>query len=127
MRAVLNPDSAAGRLLTALEARCTLIASLDMIEELAEVLGRRKLASRLPGPARRMFLDAFAAAAELVDPQTQVTDCRDPDDNKFLAAAVAGGATLLVTDDRDLLDLPPWREVRIVKPEAALAELSNES
>jgi predicted nucleic acid-binding protein len=31
---------------------------------------------------------------------------------------------LLVTDDRDLLVLDPWREgIRILKPEAALAAL----
>jgi hypothetical protein len=31
-----------------------------------------------------------------------------------------------VSDDRDLLDLDPWRGVRIVKPEALLATLLGE-
>jgi predicted nucleic acid-binding protein len=33
-------------------------------------------------------------------------DCRDSDDNVFLSTARAGKAKYLVTNDRDLLDLP---------------------
>ncbi|TAF99631.1 MAG: putative toxin-antitoxin system toxin component, PIN family [Burkholderiales bacterium] len=45
---------------------------------------------------------------------TVVTDCRDPDDNKFLALAADSGAKWIVTGDSDLLDLDPWRGVMLV-------------
>ena len=35
----------------------------------------------------------------------QLPQCRDPDDQKFLEAALAAGAQILVTKDRALLDL----------------------
>jgi putative PIN family toxin of toxin-antitoxin system len=44
--------------------------------------------------------------------------CRDPDDQKFLEAALAAGAGILVTKDRALLDLAPrTASFRIVTPE----------
>ena len=93
-----------------------------MLEEIAEVLARPKFAGRLPGTRRRIFR-SLATAVELVDPQVRVADCRDPDDNRVLEAALAGDASVIISDDRDLLALDPWRGVRICKPEAVLAEL----
>ena len=46
--------------------------------------------------------------------QTAVTDCRDPDDNKFLALALDSLAELIITGDRDLLELHVWRGVQIL-------------
>jgi predicted nucleic acid-binding protein len=37
------------------------------------------------------------------------------------AALAFGNDVIVVLDDRDLLVLDPWRDIRIVKPEAALA------
>lgn len=42
----------------------------------------------------------------LVTPGPQPTESRDPDDNMMLAAAIAGKAKFLITNDRDLLDIP---------------------
>jgi predicted nucleic acid-binding protein len=41
---------------------------------------------------------------------------RDPDDVPILAFAVAAGAGLLITGDRDLLELSKASPVRIVSP-----------
>lgn len=97
-----------------------------MLEEIAGVLARPKLVGRLPETDWRAFLEALAAMVELIEPQERVADCRDPGDDKFLEVALAAGATAIVSDDRDLLDLDPWRGVRVVKPEALLADLLRE-
>jgi uncharacterized protein len=47
----------------------------------------------------------------------------DPDHDKYLAAAVEGRATRLVTGDPDLLSLGEHAGVRIVNPRAFLAAL----
>lgn len=39
-------------------------------------------------------------------PAKRYTESRDPDDNIFLSTARAGRADFLITNDRDLLDLP---------------------
>jgi predicted nucleic acid-binding protein len=48
---------------------------------------------------------------------------RDPDDNVFVASAVAAQATFLVRQDRDLLDLEKPFGVRIVTPVEFIREL----
>ena len=42
--------------------------------------------------------------------------CRDAKDDKFLEVAVNGKADYLITGDRDLLVLHPFREIQIVSP-----------
>ena len=58
------------------------------------------------------------------------TESRDPDDNVMLATAFVGKATYLVTNDRDLLDLPPAflkkLPFKIVEPSILLRELGIE-
>jgi putative PIN family toxin of toxin-antitoxin system len=43
---------------------------------------------------------------------------RDPDDERVLADAVAGGAEILVTGDNDLLDVAAASPIRIMSPRA---------
>jgi predicted nucleic acid-binding protein len=45
-----------------------------------------------------------------------ITECRDPEDDKFLALAIDGAATYLITGDDDLLALNPFRGVAILTP-----------
>lgn len=55
--------------------------------------------------------------AEFVDPDETITAVNDdPDDDKFLEAAVAGQVDYLVSGDRHLLDLGSFREIEIVDP-----------
>lgn len=46
---------------------------------------------------------------------------RDPNDDHVLGCAVAAGAQVLVTGDKDLLTLHPFRGVAIVTPAGFLA------
>jgi predicted nucleic acid-binding protein len=46
--------------------------------------------------------------------------CRDPRDDKFLALAVAGHADCIITGDKDLLALHPFRGIAILTPMAYL-------
>ena len=40
--------------------------------------------------------------------------CRDPDDDKFISCALAASADLIVSGDKDLLDLGNYKSVRII-------------
>ena len=51
---------------------------------------------------------------------TEVEVCRDPDDNQVLALALDSGSDYIITGDRDLLVLHPWRGVKIVPPHTFL-------
>jgi predicted nucleic acid-binding protein len=55
--------------------------------------------------------------AEFVDPDVNLTVVEeDPDDDKFLEAAVAGDTDFLVSGDSHLLNLDSFRDIRIVDP-----------
>ena len=45
-----------------------------------------------------------------------IRECRDPKDNKFLELAVNGRTHAIVTGDKDLLALHPFRDVSIITP-----------
>nr|WP_232285716.1 putative toxin-antitoxin system toxin component, PIN family [Crocosphaera chwakensis] len=49
-----------------------------------------------------------------------MNECRDPKDNKFLEVAVNGNATHIITGDKDLLELHPFRGISILKPKQFL-------
>ena len=48
--------------------------------------------------------------------RSAVTDCRDPKDNPFLELALGGKAETIISGDKDLLVLNPWRGVCIQSP-----------
>jgi putative PIN family toxin of toxin-antitoxin system len=62
----------------------------------------------------------LTAFGQSVDFDLEINACRDPKDDKFLSLAVSGGATHLVTGDKDLLALDLFEGVRILTPHAFL-------
>ena len=67
------------------------------------------------------LLERVASLVEIVDVLQSVRASRDPKDDKFLEAAVNGRADVIVTGDKDLLDLNPFRGMAIVTPPDYLA------
>jgi putative PIN family toxin of toxin-antitoxin system len=64
--------------------------------------------------------------AEFVDPDEEITAVEDdPDDDKFLEAAVAGNVDYIVSGDRHLLDLDSFRGIEIVEPRAFYERLTT--
>jgi predicted nucleic acid-binding protein len=63
-------------------------------------------------------VDQFLRAQTIVSKGAAGLDVtvRDPDDARIIAEAVAGSADVMVTGDRDLLDLAAHSPVRIVNP-----------
>ncbi len=59
----------------------------------------------------------------LVKPTRQIKICRDPKDDMFIEAALAGDASCVVTGDDDLLTLKKFETVRFVIPRTFLASL----
>jgi len=102
--------------------RATILFSITTLEELDEVLRRPKFNAYLPQELRLEFLAALVRECEEVPVAERITICRDPRDDKFLELAAAGRATHVVSGDADLLDLHPFRTVRIVTPAEFLRE-----
>lgn len=50
---------------------------------------------------------------------------KDPDDDKYIAAAIEGRARFVVSGDSDLLDLKEYEAVRIIRPRVFLDLLAG--
>jgi putative PIN family toxin of toxin-antitoxin system len=90
------------------------------LQELHEVLARRKFDTYVSSESRVDFFRVLAANSTLVPIIRSVTACRDPKDDKFPEVAINGSADLIVTGDQDLLALDPFHGVTIMNPTAYL-------
>jgi len=90
------------------------LLSLELLEELNEVLGRKKFNRYLTSEEREEILAALVERAVLVEIIEKVQECRDPKDDKVLELALNGEANYIITGDRDLLVLHPFRGVVVI-------------
>jgi len=65
---------------------------------------------------RLRFLAGFLQLATSVSIVEKIQACRDPKDDKFLEAAVNGKAECIVSGDKDLLTLHPFRGIKVLIP-----------
>ena len=122
---LLAPDSAPGRAVSQAVHNGRLLASESTLEELADVLGRSKFDPYLRLDERQQFLRLLARIVEMPPITHRFSVCRDASDNKFLDLAVSGAADVIVTGDRDLLDLHPFEQIPILTPAAFLEWIEN--
>ncbi|WP_114858410.1 putative toxin-antitoxin system toxin component, PIN family [Azospirillum brasilense] len=108
------------RSVEAVRARGAAFVSDATLAELREVLMRPDFDRYRPAVERAAFLTAFAAEAQWVEPAPVERLCRDPDDDMFLAVALAADADWLVTVDRQLLSVRRVGRTRILRPERFL-------
>lgn len=99
-----------------------LVLSPPVIDEMASALVYERLQRRqwMTRAEIVALLQAFAEESILVPGRVTVKASRDPEDDKFLAAAIEGRALYVVSGDRDLLDLTVYQGIRIVRPAAFL-------
>ncbi len=92
-----------------------LALSNTVMDELAEVLFRKKFDKYfLNDDEKWKVLSNILSNAIFFSPTETITACRDPKDNKFLELAVSAKASCIITGDKDLLVLHPFREVPIL-------------
>jgi len=106
---LLAPGGTPGRIVAAwFEARFEVVMSLYQLAEIGRVLGYPKIYRKLGWDEQRIeqFLRQLYIRVEVIElhsPSAEVP--RDPDDVPILATLVASGADVLVSGDRDLLEL----------------------
>ena len=103
------------------DGKVKLIASIEILEEYDRV--GRALARRFPGIDLDPVLDLLAVGAELVSaPDLPEPVCEDPEDDKFLACALAGRSKHVVSGDRHLLKVTGWRGIEVLSPRRFLED-----
>jgi putative PIN family toxin of toxin-antitoxin system len=94
----------------------TVLISVPVLLELAEVFSRPKFDKYVTHDERMRFLVGFLKVAEMVEINETITICRDPKDDKLLELAISGNAGFMVTGDKDLLVLNPFQRIEIITP-----------
>ncbi len=128
-----NPRFASRVVIEAAAAGAYEAVITDEIEaEYREVLARDKLRRGAPSGAHRIaasIMEALVGVAERVEPAADVHVVeKDPRDDKYVAAAIGGGAGYVVTlDRRHMLALVAYEGVRFVTPGDFLAVLRSSS
>lgn len=97
--------------------------SRDTFTEFVEVFTRPKFDKYLPLEDRLKVVNLLETKSQLIEVREPVIACRDPKDDKFLALALAIQADCLVTGDKDLLVLHPFRDIPILSPSDFLNSL----
>ena len=138
-QAIINPDGPAGRCLAlARDGTISLCTSDYLLSEIRELPHKLKPRLRItPQKVEDFILDLMSVSRHVETvPETYVLQ-RDPDDSHYINLAVAVGARLITSRDRDLLDLmddarPESREfmqrfpsLQILTPEELLAQFNR--
>ena len=105
------------------EARFTVIYTTPTMIEIIEVLGRDPFRTKyhIESEDITILVNLLRLRGELVNPLGTISVCRDPRDDKFLEAALAGQADAIVSGDADLLVLNPFESIPILRPAEFLA------
>ena len=104
-----------------------LIATDATLQEFVTRLLLPKLDAYVSRATRETLIKRLHPIVEIVPVTQVVRACRDPRDDKFLEAAVNGGASVVITGDRDLLVLNPFGGIAIVTPAAYLERVQSAS
>jgi putative PIN family toxin of toxin-antitoxin system len=104
-------------LIKALRAPYRLAVSTELQDELVQTLALKFgwPSARIADACNRLWIDALWCEPAAVQAS------RDPNDDHVLGCAVAAGAQVLVTGDKDLLTLHPFGDIAIVTPAGFLA------
>jgi putative PIN family toxin of toxin-antitoxin system len=108
------------------EGRCRLYTSVALLDELADVLSRKKLARavvRTGSTASQLHSDYKRLANRVRSDALPERVARDADDDAVLACALAARAELIVSGDVHLLELGAFRTIPIVRAAEAVRRI----
>lgn len=101
--ALARPPDLATLLMAWESSRFTVVASPALIEEYQRVLAYPDVKALIYPELLRTFQSHLFHDIEVIEPPETPRICRDPDDDKVIAAAIYGLADFIVTVDQDLL------------------------
>lgn len=116
---LLSRHGPPGAVLRALvDGHFTAVYTTEMLVELVDVLSRPRFRAKygIRPDDIVALIQLIRLRGELVIPTRVVVACRDPKDDKFLTAALAGAADWIISGDADLLVLSPFEGIPILRP-----------
>jgi putative PIN family toxin of toxin-antitoxin system len=98
-----------------------IVLSAEILAEYQATAGR--LSNSYPDVDFATWIELVALKASLVTaPALPNQVCTDPDDDKFLACALASGATVVTSGDKALLRVSGYRDIEVLSPAVFVAK-----
>jgi len=92
-----------------------LLLSTPILDEYRRV--GHELAKQYRGIDLAPLFNVLTTEAEFVREITLTQQvCQDPDDDKFLACAIAGNRHVIVSGDRELLKVSGYQDIQVLRP-----------
>ena len=103
------------------DGKVQLVLSHEILEEYQRV--GDTLVEQFPGVELQPMLELVTMNAELFSDQVVLEPvCEDPDDDKFIACALASGCKVIVSGDKHLLKVSGFGGIRVLRPRAFIDE-----
>ena len=97
------------------DGRIQLLLTMEILEEYDRV--SETLAEQFPGIDLDQVFDLLAVEAEtILAPSLPKPVCDDPEDDKFLACALAGKTRMIISGDKHLLKVSGYRGIAVIRP-----------
>jgi putative PIN family toxin of toxin-antitoxin system len=98
-----------------------LVVSEEILEEYQRV--GETLAEQFPGINLQPIIDLVTTNAEIFPNQIlRGSVCEDPDDDKFIACAIASRCKVIVSGDRHLLKVSGFGGIKVMRPRQFIDE-----
>lgn len=97
-----------------LDSLLEVVISDEQLEEITNVLRRPKFRKHFSTDDIEEFLSLLYKSARIVKVHHTIKDCGDDKDNFILETAIRDKADYIVTGDKDLLVLNPYRGKKII-------------
>ncbi|MCH7515394.1 MAG: putative toxin-antitoxin system toxin component, PIN family [Bacteroidetes bacterium] len=124
--AILKPESIPTKAVSLALRKGHIVFSVETKAELLNVVTRDKFNKYLHKQ------DRIAKAEDIIglrkperNVSKEIVTCQDPNDIKFLLLALAANASCLVSGDKDLTELNPFRNIPILTPRQFLDKYSH--
>lgn len=122
--AYIRPEGPPGQIIERFlrDAAFEIILSAEIVEEVLQALAYPKIRKAVRGKVdfELWFEDTLVLAHLLTGDFKIAGVSEDPDDDKYIAAAIEGRAAFVVSGDPDLLDVVEYQGVRIISPRGFL-------
>jgi uncharacterized protein len=120
--AALFPGSVPDQAVIFAFERFDVAASSAMLAELKASLEKPKHQKYASVERRLCYYDIFKANTQAITVTESITACRDPKDDMVLELAVAAGSLIIISGDKDLLTMSPFRGIEILSPRQFITE-----
>jgi uncharacterized protein len=128
LSAAMRPEGPPGRIIDRFlrDGAFEIVLSQAIVDEVLRALAYPKVRKYVrPGLDPELWFEDIVVLSHLMSGERELKGVsKDPDDDKYIAAAMEGRAGFVVAGDSDLLDVKEYEGIRIISPRAFLDLIS---